>query len=468
MHKPMKHQLQTVAKADKTDILFDMSDPGTGKTGSQIFIFAKRHKRDKKCALVIGPRTILKSAWEDDFRKFAPQFKTSIARAENREAAFAADANVYITNTDATKWLVKQKPAFFKKFSTIIVDESSAFKHHSSLRSRALDKIKKHFKYRACLTGTPNSNTICDVWNQAYFLDNGARLGNSFYAFRSSVCVPKQVGPRKEMVDWVDKDGAEEAVFGLLSDIVIRHEFDKCVDIPKTHIYTRFYDLSAAQMKAYQQMEATQIALLPKKEQEGMKAWLKGEDVPFNAVSAINAAAVRTKLLQIASGAVYESTDKYHVIDVSRYEMTMDMVAERNRPLVFYLWKHQRDEMAKLAKAMKLKYAIIDSDASDRVRDSIMNDYQSGMYDVVFAHPKSAAHGLTFTAGNSILWPSPTSDLEWFSQGNKRQRRIGQKLKTEVIVGIARGTVEETRVYPDLIAKGKRMNNFLTLFAEAA
>lgn len=465
--KPMKHQLQTVAKADKTDILFDMSDPGTGKSASEIFIFDKRRKRDKKSMLIIGPRTILKSAWQDDFQKFAPHLTTTIARAENRAAAFAEDVDVYITNTDAVKWLVKQKPAFFKRFSTLIVDESSAFKHHTSQRSKALNKIKKYFKYRSNLTGTPNSNTICDIWNQVYFLDDGARLGQNFYAFRSSVCVPKQVGPKKEMIQWVDKDGAEEAVFGLINDIVIRHEFDKCVDIPKTHIYTKSFDLSFAQMKAYQQMQATQIALLPKKEQDGMKAWLKGENVPFNAVTAINAAAVRTKLLQIASGAVYESPDKYHVVDLSRYEMVMDMVVERCRPLVFFLWKHQRDELTKLAASMKLRFAVIDGDANDKIRESIMADYQNGMYDVVFAHPKSAAHGLTFTAGNSIIWPSPTYDLEWFSQGNKRQRRIGQKQKTEVITLIAPSTVEE-KVYADLMGKDKRMNNLLTLFSEAA
>ena len=450
MIKPMKHQALTIKALAAKPALFDVSDPGTGKTGAELWAFAMQHKRDGKAMIVIAPKTILKSACEDDCKKFTPHLRTSVCRAEKRDAEFAKPADVYITNHDAVKWLLKQKPAFFARFSTIVVDESSAFKHHTSQRSKALNKIKKHFKHRRAMCGTPNSNTICDVWNQVYFLDDGKRLGSSFYAFRSSVCTPEQVGPRAEMVQWKDKDGAEEAVFSLIADITIRHEFDKCVDIPKTSFQTMAYDLTPKQAKAYNQMEATQVTIL--KEQ---------------VVTAINAAAVTTKLLQIASGAVYESPNKYHVVDAGRYEMIMDLVAERQHPIVFFLWKHQRDELVKLAEKRGLIYAVIDGDASEKERDSIMDAYQGGLYDVVFCHPMSAAHGLTFTRGNSIIWASPTYNLEWFTQGNRRQARIGQKQKTEVITIIAPNTIE-TKVYERCQAKNARMTTLLDLFAEAA
>ena len=357
---------------------------------------------------------------------------------------------MYITNTDAVGWLVKQKPAFFKRFSTLIIDEISSFKHSTSQRSKALNKIKKYFPYRRAMSGTPNSNTICDIWNPVQFLDDGKRLGGSFYAFRSSVCVPEQVGPRAEMVQWRDKDGAEEAVFGLIADITIRHEFDKCVDIPKTSINTMSYHMPAKQMKAYQQMEAAQILIMKQE-----------------VVTAINAAAVTTKLLQIASGAVYESPNKYHVVDTGRYELVMDLVAERKHPIVFFLWKHQRDELTRIAEKQGMRYCVIDGNATDKERTEMMAAYQNGMYDVAFCHPQSAAHGLTFTRGNSIIWPSPTYNLEWFVQGNRRQARIGQKEKTEVITLIAPNTIE-TKVYARCMEKNARMGNLLSLFAEAA
>jgi SNF2 family DNA or RNA helicase len=239
-------------------------------------------------------------------------------------------------------------------------------------------------------------------------------------------------------------------VFSLIADITVRHEFDKCVDIPKTSLQTMAYDLSTKQAKAYNQMEATQVAILKKE-----------------VVTAINAAAVTTKLLQIASGAVYESPDKYHVVDDGRYEMIMDLVAERQHPIVFFLWRHQRDELVKLADKRGLKFAVIDGEATQAERDEIMAAYQGGLYDVVFCHPMSAAHGLTFTRGNSIIWASPTYNLEWFVQGNRRQARIGQKQKTEVITIVAPNTIE-TKVYERCQAKNARMTTLLDLFAEAA
>lgn len=450
MKKLWKHQKTSIAFGDKNPRMLDLSDPGTAKTRVQLELFAKRRRKRGGAALVLAPKTLLKSAWGNDASEFVPDMKYSLCFADKREKYFGVDADLYITNIDAVNWLVKQKPAFFKKFDTLVIDEITAFKHHTSARSRAVNKIKKYFHYRAGLSGTPNSNTICDIWHPALIIDDGKRLGTSFYGFRSNVCIPEQVGPSAQMVKWVDKDGAEEAVFDLLSDITIRHKFEDCIDIPPTHKATVMYDMPPAQMKAYLEMEKTQMLALKQ-----AKA----------SVLAINAATVTTKLLQIASGAVYESPDKYHIIDTGRYEMVMDLVGGRKHPIVFFLWKHQRDELVKEAIKRKLRFCVIDGTASDAQRSEMVRAYQAGFYDVMFAHPKTAAHGLTLTKGTSIIWPSPTYDLEWFSQANKRQARAGQTEKTEIIIVLANGTIE-TKVYEKLLIKNARMGNLLDLFAE--
>ncbi len=450
--KPMRHQTATLKIMDKTPIIFDMSDPGTGKTYVEIMAFAKRRKKGCGSMLVIAPKSLLRSAWEDDIKKFAPHLTTSVATAEKREAAFELDADVYITNTDATTWLANQKPAFFKRFGMLVIDEVSAFKHHTSARSKGLNKIAKHFEYRSAMSGTPNSNTILDVWHPVQVLDDGKRLGRQFYGFRNAVCTPEQVGPRPEMVKWVDKDGAEESIFGLIADISVRHKFEDCIDIPATHSYTMQYHLTTKQKKAYMEMEATQIMTL--KSGKGM-------------VTAINASAVYTKLMQIASGAVYENDEKYHLVDNGRYEMILDLVDDRKHSLVFFLWKHQRDELVAQAIKRDIKYCVLDGDATTKEREAMVKAYQNGFYKVMFAHPKSAAHGLTLTRGTTTIWASPTYDLEHFSQGNKRQARAGQKEKTEIIVILAEGTIEE-KVYRRLMEKDTKMSNLLGLFAEAA
>ena len=447
--KPMKHQIASQKIIDRTPIVFDMSDAGTGKTFVHIKAFAKRYKMNRKCALVLAPKSLLKAAWGNDITKFAPELTYSICPAETRDKAFKIDAHVYITNIDAAKWLAQQKPSFFARFDTLIIDEASAYKHHTSARSKAVGKIKKYFKYRELLTATPNSNTICDIWYPTNILDDGARLGNSFFAFRSAVCTPRQIGPQSNMVKWEDKDGAEEVVFGQIADITIRHRFKDCVDIPDTHSYTMLYEMPIKQFKAYKSMEKTAVAEL--------NASAK--------VSAVNAAAVRTKLLQIASGAVYEHSEKYHLVDSGRYEMTMDLVEARKHPIVFFLWKHQRDELIKHAVSRGMKYAVLDGSATAKERADIEAHYQNGWYDVLFAHPKTAAHGYTLTRGTSIIWPSPTDDAEWWVQANRRQARIGQTEKTEIIVILAEGTID-MKAYDNTTRKTGRMNLLLDLFTE--
>jgi len=446
--KALSHQLISIKHNESTPLVFDCSDPGTGKTFVRVMGFAKRRAAGGGALLVLAPRSLLRSVWVNDFKKFAPHLTVSVANATNRAEAFARDCDVYVTNVDAAKWLAEQKPAFFKRFTELVVDESTAYKHHTSQRSKAVARISKYFTHRCCMTGTPNSNSITDVWHQAFILDAGKRLGFSFYKFRDAVCVPNQVGRNAQAIRWVDKEGAEEAVFGLLSDIVVRHEFSQCVDIPPNHRYSLEYDLTPKQMKAYLEMETTQMLVL------------KGKSP---SVLAVNAAAVATKLQQIASGAVYDGLGGYKVIDTGRYEMCMDLVEQRQHSLVIFQWKHQGDALVAEAERRGLTFAVLDGDTSDKERDDIVKRYQLGQYRVIFGHPKTVAHGYTLTKGTATIWASPTYDLEQFAQGSKRMHRIGQTQKTETIIVVAKGTIDE-KVLELMEGKNVRMTNLLDLF----
>jgi len=448
--KPFKHQIVSLEHDAKNPLVFDCSDPGTGKTYVRIMAFSKRRGAGGGCALVLAPRSLLRNVWAADVRKFAALLAVSVADAKNREAAFNVAADIYVTNIDAATWLARQPKAFFSRFSELILDESDAFKHHTSQRSKAILKISKYFEHRKLLTGTPNTNSITDIWHQAMILDQGARLGNSFYRFRDTVCSPQQVGRSAQMIKWHDRPGAEEAVFGLLSDITIRHEFADCVDIPANHSYELDFFLTAAQEKSYKELEETALLELDKL---GSK------------VTAINAAAVATKLLQVSSGAVYFSPDKYRVVDTARYELVLDLVQQRKHSLVFFLWKHQRDLLIAEAEKRKVRYCVFDGAATDLQRHEMVTGYQAGVFQVMFAHPASAGHGLTLTRGSCTIWASPTYNLGHFAQGNRRIPRIGQVQKTETISILAKDTLEERVYHEILMGKNKRMTNLLTLFS---
>jgi superfamily II DNA/RNA helicase len=251
------------------------------------------------------------------------------------------------------------------------------------------------------------------------------------------------------MVEWADRPGAQDAVAKLIEDITIRNKFEDCIDIPPNHEYVVPFYMNDQHTKKYNAMQLTEMVALS-----------------TGVVTAVNAAATTTKLLQIASGAVYDENGTYHLIDSDRYNMVADLCAERKHTVVFFLWKHQKEQLIEAFKKQGLTYAVIDGSVSDSDKHQAVELYQKGLYRVLLAHPQSAAHGLTLTRGTATVWASPTYNLEHYQQGLKRIYRAGQTEKTETILIIAQGTIEE-RVYEALQSKKVRMTELLGLLEAA-
>lgn len=439
-----ENQRQSIEFEGANDRVVDASDPGTGKTRVRLEAFAKRRAHGGGCLLVLAPKSLLHSAWVADCRRYTPWLVISAAYADNRQKAFERQADIYVTNHDAVKWLAAKPDAFFARFSDLVVDESGAFKHHTSARSKALAKIKRHFRRRVIMNGTLTTNGVCDAWHQVNIVDDGERLGRSFYAFRGTVCTPRQVGPAANMVKWEDRQGAEQAVAEKIRDITIRHQLRDCVDIPENHKFVVPFELPGALEAKYREMEEAAVAQM----RDG------------TLVEGINAAAVVTKLLQIASGAVYDGEGKYHVLDRARYELVMDLAEERKHVVVFFNWEHQRDLLVEEAKKRGLTYTLIDGSVGRKKRQEAVELYQGGLYRVLFAHPQSAAHGLTLTKGTRTIWASPTYNLEHWLQGNHRIDRAGQTEKTETANVLAEGTLEQ-HVYGAMSEKRGKLSDLL-------
>lgn len=441
--KRFDHQQDSVVFKRDNPRTLDWSDCGTGKTRTEIDVFSEYGSG--KC-LVLAPKSILEPAWAEDLKTFAPHLRCSVAYAENRAEAFKRDADIYITNHDAVKWLALQSPKFFDGFTELKIDESTAFKHHTSQRSRAANKIKRFFRQRREMTATPNPNSITDVWHQALLVDDGRRLGPSFFAFRSATCIPTQVGPEANMLRWADRDGSEMAVMGMLQDIVKRHRLEDCTDIPPNHLYARPYKLSNKARAIYMKLEAASLAI-----------------VNGNTVTAVNGAVLCNKLLQVASGAVYADDNNYEVVDTGRYDLVLDLAEEQRQSVVFFNWAHQRALLVERAQARGLHFAVLDGQVTNiHTRNAIVKDFQRGAYRTLFVHPQTGAHGLTLTAATRTIWASPTYNYEHFHQGIKRIHRAGQREVTETIVVVAPDTYDEI-AYASAQKKGVRMGGLLQL-----
>ncbi len=443
------HQKETEEFCLDHECVYDTSDPGTGKTAAHLTAFARYRRDGAGPALISAPKTLLETAWGEDAKLFVPDMRIAIAWAHCREAAFNEDADIYIVNVDGIKWLAKQKAAWLRrKFAngTLIIDEITAYKNHTSAqRAKDAIKVSKYFDFKRGLTGTPFNKSVTEMWAQVNILDGGQRLGKKFYAFRQTVCEPEPI-PGTVHQNWVDKPGAEEAVSLQLADISIRHKLDDCMDIPKQHSYYRTFSLSNKALKAYKEMETTASL-----------------EVANGAVTAVNAAVLRNKLLQIASGAVYDANGNYHLVDRGRYELVTDLIKEHDHSLAFFLWQHQKEELSKLFERAGIPYAIIDGKVRKaEERADIVRRYQAGEFQTLLLHPDTGAHGLTLTRATRTIWTSPIYRSDWLIQGNARTRRGKQDKRTEVIKVHAENTVESL-VYEKLETNEKKVITLLDL-----
>src|SRR5690606_20937227 len=103
------------------------------------------------------------------------------------------------------------------------------------------------------------------------------------------VCKP--VVNRAGFTDWLPKPGALEAVASLISDITIRFRLEDVLDMPENIIRKVEFPLSPTHRAAYNRLaRSTRLV------------W--NDD---RVISSVHAAALRMKLLQVASGAVYDN-----------------------------------------------------------------------------------------------------------------------------------------------------------------
>lgn len=417
------------------------SDPGTGKTRSVIDAYAQRQTGRM---LVLAPLSILSASWGDDIRKFQPALTFDIAYAKNRAAGFKSDAQIVITNHDAVKWIVKNE-AVLEGFDTLCIDEFTAFKNKDSQRSKAMARIAQRFEYRIAMSGTPNSNTILDVWHPALLVDDGERLGRRFYSFRSSVCNSQFNGFANV---WVDRPDAQEMVAAALKDINIRYCLEDCIDMPEQSVRTMYVDLPPTIMAQYNTLAQDSVLYTGK-----------------TTINAVHAGAKVKKLLQLCTGAIYDEHGSAQGIHGERYDLVMQLVEERKHSLVAFNWKHEREHMVELANKLRINHAVIDGETPAEKRKQIVDAMQAGALQVVFCHPQSAGHGLTLTRATSVIWASPTYNAEHYQQFNRRIYRAGQKQKTEVIHIAARNTWE-TDVYEKLEGKLGKMEDLLSILTD--
>lgn len=371
--------------------------------------------------LVIAPKRVAEDTWSREFEKWdhlkGLKISKILGTKEEREAAFRVDADIYIINRENVAWLVDN---YRWKFDTVVIDELSSFKSNKAQRFKALKKVRPKVARIIGLTGTPAPNGLLDLWPQMNLLDMGVRLGRFIGGYREQFFLPDKRN-RDIVYSYKPKQGAEEKIYSLISDICISMKAIDYLDMPEYISGNVEVVMDEKEQKLYEQLESEMVLSIGDEE-----------------LDAVNAAALSNKLLQMANGAVYGEEKKVFHIHDRKLDALEDLIEAANgKPvLVAYWFKHDRERIMN-------RFKVRDIDTSKDIRD-----WNEGKIPVALIHPASAGHGLNLQDGGStIIWFGLTWSLELYQQMNARLWRQGQKNSVVIEHIITKGTVDEDVIH---------------------
>lgn len=424
MFTPFDHQRTTAEFLTLHPRCFVFNEAGTGKTSAAAWAADYLMKQGKvNRVLVVCPVSIMDTAWRSDLFKTVMHRTVAIAQGSRtqRQKVIAGDYEFVIINFDGVK--VVNKELTEGGFDLIIVDEANAVKSVTTDRWKCLASLVKPTTRLWLMTGTPASQSPLDAYGLAKLVTPDS-VPRFFGAFRDKVML------KLTQYKWVPRQDAQQTVHQVLQP-AIRFTKAECLDLPDLLYSTREVPLTPQQTKYYDALRKQMMTIAAGSE-----------------ITAVNAAAMLNKLLQVAQGAVYTDDGGVVEFDVANRMSELINVIEQtdHKILVFIPYRHTLEmvENALLKEGYTVQ-TIHGGVASTRRADIIKQFQTEDDPRILLLVPQATAHGITLTRADQVVWWGPVSSTEIYLQANSRAHRAGQTNK--VTVTHLQGSPVERRMY---------------------
>ncbi len=401
---------------------------GSGKTVATLTAISIMLMLDDTAkVLVIAPLRVAKSTWPAEGRKWAHLSELSVVcvagSPAEKKKLLAVDSRVFTINYEQLPWLVSHFGDAWP-FSVVVADESTRLKSfrlkRGGMRARFLGKVAHtHVKRFIQLTGTPTPNGLLDLWGQAWFIDRGERLGRTYTAFCDRWFKLDHEGGALQPLPH-----AQDQITTAVKDICTTVDARAWFGVDEPVVSTFYVDLPPESAKMYRQFERDMVA-----------------GFQDETLTAVNAGALTMKCLQLANGAFYNEEKDWVETHTEKIEALKSIIEDAGGAPVLVAYQFISD-LQRLQRYFP-EGRHLDKDAKT------IDDWNNGKIPVLFAHPKSAGHGLNLQYGGNILaffghWWS----LEEYQQimeriGPMRQKQAGFDRRVFIYNIVARGTVDE-------------------------
>lgn len=445
-YRPRWYQLDTAEFLTLNMRAHCQNAPRTGKTLSTLWAADYLRRTGKiKRTLIVAPLSTLYDVWEQNIFESFPLRTYAIlyGTRQKRIELLKQPMDFYIVNHHGVA-LLEAELAKRPDIDLVVVDESATFRNS---RAKTLFKplnnvINRQGIVRSAwgLTGTPTPGGPTDAFGQCKLITPENYPGH-FTSFKQETML--QVSQFK----WVPKQGAERSVSRILRPS-IRFERSVCTDMQPCYIDRRA-QLSEEQNKAYRQLINQAMT-----------------EVRGGVVTAVNAAVLASKIVQVAAGVVIAADGSLIKMDFGPRLSVLEELIEENdeKVLVFVPFTGALDAIATELRK-KWSVAVVDGGVSAGKRAEIFRNFRT-LSDphILVCHPQVMAHGLDLTAASLSIWYAAYWKPEIYQQANARTD--GSKQTKKIDIAHIYATAEEKRIYSVLQGKAKFQDIVLTLAKE--
>lgn len=361
--------------------------------------------------LVLAPLRVAEHVWPAEAKKWAPELRIEVATGapDKRLVVVRGDADIVVLNYENLQWLSLQKKL---TFDGIVFDELTRLKNPSGQRFKALSRVIEPMKVRIGLTGSFTSNGLEDVFGQCKIVDEQL-LGRSKGAFQQQYFY--LTNPYTH--EWAPRPGALEAVMARIKPATYLLEPGVYTDtLPPLHTVPVPVTMD---LGPYERMKENFML-----------------QFPDAAAIAANAAAVTTKLQQLASGFVYDEHQRARWLHMHKLDAVENVYEENQRAPTLVVYNFRAD-LAKLMERFPFAATLDDANVIER--------WNRGEVPMLLIHPAAAGHGLNLQQGGChMIWLSAPWSLELYEQTVGRLHRSGQKRPVWNYVIQTQGTIDQT------------------------
>lgn len=436
-------QKTALNKLKKSKRLYLAWDVGSGKSFFCAYAILHLHS---KHAHIVCPKSVIYTFMEE-FKKIGMSEDIfALDSKKNRDLFYAGKVKnrIILMSYDAFR-NDRYNFSLIQKPEILIFDEAHGLKNPKSTQGKkARTVVKSGIEYVVLCSGTPVGNSMLDLWNQIFILDNGARLGDNYYKFLNTFFYDKnshRSGSQGHYPKWVLRPGKEEEIMSIVSDLVSISDASSKVKLPNLTSYRIMFNLTKEQKAVYDSIRKEGAAYL--KNSKGIPIHLQLE----------HTLTIHMKLRQVCSGFVYGDSGLVGRVKTYKDAALIKIVKELNvahTPTKILVWTVFKDTYSRIAEVLESmgieSVPLIGGLTTKKFNQNCEAFKYNSNIKAAILHPKSGGAGLNLQEARASIWYSEDFSFIDAEQAKGRNYRRGSlDLHSSIIRYslVTKSTVEE-------------------------